>query len=295
MLFGFDNESDESPSSPAAGAPAFSRDTERATSTVEPGHSRSRLFGLLGLLLGMSVVAGAWALWPEADDRLTQGDVDRAIEDALEERSSESAMAAEAYALVEPSLVVVRAIREDGETSSLGGGVFINEQGQILTAHHVVVDASSIELTLADGTTAVAEIESMEPERDVALLRTQGGADSAVPAVVGNSRTLEIGDPIFAVGNPLGLTSSLSAGIVSGLDRDIPSSESDDVVFEGLIQFDAAVSQGSSGGPLLNAEGQVIGIVTSLPDPTGEGVFAGIGFAVPIDIALGVAADEPSQ
>ncbi len=240
----------------------------------------------------MTVVAVAWALWPAADSGLTQDDVDSAVETALDERDS-AATAANAYEQIEPSLVVVRALGDDGE--SLGGGVVINDEGQILTAHHVIVDASSIELTLADGTATVGEVVSVDPERDIAVLRAQDDASNLVPAILGNSRTLKVGDPIVAVGNPSGLTGSLSSGIVSGLDRDVQSSAGNDVVFEGLIQFDVPVSQGSSGGPLLNAEGQVIGIVTSLPDPTGEGRFTGIGFAVPIDIAIGIAADEPSQ
>lgn len=270
-------------------------ETGRAISTPEPDPSRNLLFGLLGLMFGMCVVAVAWALWPQNDNPLTQEDVDGAIEAALDERSSEPTMAANAYAQIEPSLVIVRAIGDDGEPTDEGGGVFINEQGQILTAHHVISDASSIELTFADGSTAIGEVDSIDPERDIAVLQAQGGVGELVPAILGNSRTLEIGDPIFAVGNPRGLTASLSSGIVSGLNRNIPSPASDDLMFENLIQFDAAMNPGSSGGPLLNAEGHVIGIVTTLADLTPEGSFLGIGFAVPIDIAARATANEPSQ
>ena len=292
MLFGFDSESDASPSARGAGTSTLSRDTEHDGSAVEPGNSGSWRYGVLGLLAGMGVLA--WALWPDSESGLTQDDVDAAVEAALDERGSESNVAQNAYEQIEPSLVVVRVI-DGGGGESFGGGVVINDEGQILTAHHVIVDASSIELTLADGTVAMGEVVSGDPDRDIAVLRTQDDTGGVVPAILGNSRTLEIGDPIVAVGNPSGLTGSLSSGIVSGLDRDIPSVEGSDEVFEGLIQFDGAVSDGSSGGPLLNAEGQVIGIVTLLPDPTGDGSFTGIGFAVPIDIAIGVAADEPSQ
>jgi putative serine protease PepD len=112
---------------------------------------------------------------------------------------------------------------------------------------------------------------------------------------LGNPRTLQVGDPIYAIGNPLGLTGSISAGIISGLNRDIPFPGEEGLVFENLIQFDAAVNQGSSGGPLLNAQGHVVGIVTALADPAGQGFFIGIGFAVPIDRAASGAADGPSQ
>ena len=113
-----------------------------------------------------------------------------------------------------------------------------------------------------------------------------------MPAVLGSTGGLEVGDDAFAVGHPLGLIGSLTAGVISGLDRSIPAD--DGSTMQGLIQFDAAVNPGSSGGPLLNRNGQVIGIVTALANPSHQGYFIGIGFAVPIGAATG-AAGGPTQ
>ena len=154
-----------------------------------------------------------------------------------------------------------------------------------------MADAGTIEVVFADGTTSTATIVTGEPTRDIAVLEADRSAGAIVPAVLANSRTAEIGDPIFAVGNPLGLTGSLSAGVISGLDRDIPADG--DVLLSDLIQFDAAVNQGSSGGPLLDQHGSMIGIVTALADPSSTGYFIGIGFAVPIDLAVEVSAKGP--
>ena len=109
-----------------------------------------------------------------------------------------------------------------------------------------------------------------------------------LPATIGNSGALRVGDEVFAVGHPLGLVGSLSAGVVSGLDRESTPPGREEAL-RGLIQFDAAVNPGSSGGPLLDRRGQVVGIVTGLINPGDDDVFIGIGFAVPIDVAVSAA------
>ena len=114
------------------------------------------------------------------------------------------------------------------------------------------------------------------------------GLDNVFPAILGNPNAMRIGDETFAVGNPLGLTGSLSAGVISGFDRTLPLNDEGDRL-EGLIQFDAAVNPGNSGGPLLNREGQVVGIVTALANPAQQDFFTGIGFAVPISTAVSAA------
>jgi S1-C subfamily serine protease len=170
--------------------------------------------------------------------------------------------------------------------SVLGSGVIVNEQGQILTALHVVENLEQITVRFADGTESTAEIVGAEPAQDIAVLETETGPQVIVPAVLGGG--VRVGDEAFVVANPLGLVSSLSAGVISGLDRNIgiPSGEGE---LTGLIQFDAAVNPGSSGGPLLDRDGQVVGIVTALANPTGRSTFSGIGFAVPIATASGAA------
>ena len=171
----------------------------------------------------------------------------------------------------------------------LGTGVVINDKGAILTANHVVAGATSIRLTFADGTTTSATILSQEPKQDIAVLMPDKAPSVIVPAVMGGG--VQVGDETYAVGHPLGLTSSLSAGVISGLNRSIRIANGS--TLEGLIQFDAAVNPGNSGGPLLNRNGQVVGIVTGLANPSEQGFFVGIGFAVPIGTAGGAAGGPP--
>ena len=180
------------------------------------------------------------------------------------------------YQRVAPSVVTIRAGR------NLGTGVIVADTGTILTADHVVAGAARITVTFADGTVAPATLASADKKMDIATLIPAKLPQPVVPATLGGAAG--VGDVIVAIGNPLGLTDSVSSGVVSGLDR---SAETDTGKRTGLIQFDASVNPGSSGGPLLDDRGMVIGIVVALADPDGQDAFAGIGFAVPIGAALG--------
>ncbi|MFF3439819.1 S1C family serine protease [Streptosporangium sp. NPDC002721] len=185
---------------------------------------------------------------------------------------------------VGPSVVVIQAGK------SLGTGVIAAEDGTILTAYHVVEDtsnkggsdknAANVTVTFADGTRTKAVVASSNPKLDVATLKPAKLPEIVVPATLGGAAT--VGAPVVAIGNPLGLTYSVSTGVVSGLNR-----TSKEGALNGLIQFDASANPGSSGGPLLDARGLVIGIVVSIADPGGDEAFAGIAFAVPIGAALG--------
>jgi len=180
------------------------------------------------------------------------------------------------YQRVAPSVVTIR----DGD--DLGTGVIVADNGTILTADHVVASGGSITVTFADGTVANATVTSADKQMDIAVLSPAKLPQVVVPATLGGGA--DVGASVVAIGNPLGLTDSVSSGIVSGLDR---SADTDTGKRSGLIQFDAAVNPGSSGGPLLDSRGMVIGIVVALADPDGQDAFAGIGFAVPIGAALG--------
>jgi putative serine protease PepD len=163
----------------------------------------------------------------------------------------------------------------------------VNDMGAILTANHVIEGAASIEITFVDGTTAQGEVASSDPDQDIALLLPSGLPEVLVPATLGGG--VNIGDEVYAVGHPLGLVWSMSAGVVSGLDRTVPIPEAGKEL-TGLIQFDAAVNPGNSGGPLLNRNAQVVGVVTATANLTGDDGqrgFTGISFAVPIGGALG--------
>ena len=221
----------------------------------------------------------------------TAGLVKSAIEKAIEDLQAAPARSAEVYNAIIPSIVVIQTDRPSSATGvGLGTGVIVNNQGAILTALHVVENATSLKVSFADGTESAASVEAADAENDIAVLITEFLPDVVVPAVLGGG--LRVGDETYAVGHPLGLVGSLSAGVISGLDRSL--TRDDGSPLEGLIQFDAAVNPGNSGGPLLNRNGQVVGIVTALANPSKDGYFMGVGFAVPIGTAGG-AAGAPRQ
>lgn len=224
---------------------------------------------------------------------LTQNDVNNSITKAMASATPPPAYSAQVYQAILPSLVFIRTHRENSENKEekgvgVGSGVVVNDSGDILTAFHVVSDAAEIDIIFADGTKAGAEIIATEPENDIAVLHPSQPPELIVPAILGNPNAMRVGDQTFAVGNPLGLAGSMSAGVISGFDRSLPIKENGQRL-EGLIQFDAAVNPGNSGGPLLNRGGQVIGIVTALVNPSDQDFFTGIGFAVPINTAGGAA------
>jgi S1-C subfamily serine protease len=180
------------------------------------------------------------------------------------------------YQRLAPSVVGIQA------GPDFGTGVIVADSGTIITADHVVAGASNIVVRYADGTLTRATVQSSDKKLDIALLTPARLPQVVVPATLGG--VPDVGAAVVAIGNPFGLTDSVSAGVVSGLDR---SADTDTGKRSGLIQFDAAVNPGSSGGPLLDVRGIVIGIVVALADPGGQDTFAGIGFAVPIGDALG--------
>jgi putative serine protease PepD len=191
--------------------------------------------------------------------------------------STSSPSVSDIYQHVGPSVAVVETAK-----GALGAGVIATATGAVLTANHVVADGSAITIVFADGTRSGAIVASADPSTDIAVLTPATLPQPTVPATIGGSAV--VGAAVVAIGNPLGFTYSVSAGVVSGLNR---TAKTDSGQFSGLIQFDASVNPGSSGGPLLDGKGDVIGIVVSIADPGGADQFAGIAFAVPIGAALG--------
>lgn len=189
------------------------------------------------------------------------------------------------YTQVAPSVVLITTSK-----GSLGSGTVVTDRGIVLTAHHVIAGGGDVTIVFADGTKAKAEVASTNPKQDTATLEPQKLPEVVVPAALGGG--VRVGADVMAVGNPLGLRASATTGVVSGLGR---TSRTDTGTVRGLIQFDAAVNPGSSGGPLLDAQGLVVGVVVSIADPGGDDAFAGIGFAVPIASALGGGGDGPGQ
>ncbi len=199
------------------------------------------------------------------------------------------------YQVIQPSLVAIetKGTGADGKPEDgLGSGVIIDQNGDILTSLHVVADATDITLLFADGTKSSGEVTTKVPENDIAVLKADQPPSQIVPAVLGNPRAMRVGDEAYVVGNPFGLYSSMSAGVISGFGRDF-TPPNGGLTLHNMIQIDAAVNPGNSGGPLLNRAGEVIGIVTGILNPSGQDFFVGIGFAVPINIAGGALGSPP--
>lgn len=245
------------------------------------------LAALLGLFLYNSFFPGA--------KPLTQTEVNAAISSALASATPRPAFSTYVYQIIQPSLVWIEAegVDENGESSrGLGTGVIIDAFGNILTSLHVVDGAPNIKLTFADGTQSAAVVAQAQPERDIAVLQAETLPAQFLPATIGNAGAMQVGDEAYVVGNPFGLYSSMSSGVISGFNRTFQPPGTAQAI-EGLIQVDAAVNPGNSGGPLLNRYGHVVGIVTGIINPTDESFFVGIGFAVPIDAAAGGGGSPP--
>ena len=166
--------------------------------------------------------------------------------------------------------------------TAFGSAVVIDPEGYLVTNFHVVAEAAEIRVQLADGQLAVPQVIGVDAETDLALLKVDLGTLPAIP--LGTSANLRIGDVVLAIGNPYGLTKSVSQGIVSATGRGLLDLAS----FENFIQTDAAINAGNSGGALINVNGELVGVNTAVltQDPNAEG--RGIGFAIPVDMVRGV-------
>lgn len=162
--------------------------------------------------------------------------------------------------------------------SSQGSGFIYDSQGHIITNNHVVENANEILVTFADGTEVTAKIVGTDPDSDLAVIKVETVTGSLQPILLGDSDSVKIGQLVVAIGNPFGLEGSMTTGIISGLGRLLPTAGQGFSIPD-IIQTDAAINPGNSGGPLLNLEGEVIGVNTAIQSPSR--VFAGIGYAIP--------------
>ncbi len=284
-----------------SGSGAKDADSAASPATPKSPRSRQRLLRRWWPLWSIPVLLGAlvWWQWGEVTQwmgpRLTAADVDKAVAKALEERDK-FAPSAQAIAKLAPSVVRVMSFeRKSGERlvdTGVGTGVVITRQGLILTSLHVVSGADKIEVTFADGSQSDANIMSVRPDQDLAVLSAEVMPEVIPPAVLKTSAELHPGQPVVALGFPFGVGPSASSGVISGLDRSFHSPEGQFEIKE-LIQFDAAANPGNSGGPLATLDGEVVGIVAGILNPTRHRTFLGIGFAVPIEQAAAAAGLPP--
>jgi S1-C subfamily serine protease len=204
---------------------------------------------------------------------------------------------ARAYATIAPSVVRVKALEPDQDTGEdvergVGSGVVIVDKGVILTNLHVVLAAKKVKVVFFDGLEADAVVIGTQPENDLAVLQASKVPDDLSAATLRSTKDLVPGDGVVAVGFPFGIGPSATAGVISGLRREYRSPEGKKLLTN-LIQFDAAANPGSSGGPLVTTDGEVVGIVTAILNPTDQKVFIGIGFAVPIENAAAAVGLSP--
>lgn len=250
---------------------------------------RGPLLVLGGAVLGLALMVIYLQLNPPAG-RYDDNDIRNLAQERIDLITPTPPQAPLVYAQVRPSVVQIT-IEQPGQGAERGGrgvgsGVVVDENGSILTSYHVVVGADIVNVRFFDGTTLAGRVTQTQPERDLAIVQVPRLPNGVEPAVLGGS--VAQGDEVLAIGSPFALEASLSRGVVSALGRAFVV-EATGQVLENMIQFDAAVNPGNSGGPLVDMHGRVVGIVTGIVNPSGS-VFIGLGFAVPIQLASGLLA-----
>ena len=279
----------------------------------------------VGMALVLLLLFCGWQLLHPAARILTQWDIDNAVHYTMSHTDAPPAETAIAAATVGPSVVRVEGYMspehaaevakaeakeakkehkpvplrspdgKEDKPDATGTGVVIDTKGDILTNLHVIHSTDRWVVTFWDGSKSEASVVNVQPENDLAVIRAKTSPDDLKPATLATTGGLNPGDTVVAVGFPFGIGPSVSAGVVAGLKREFVDPERKDQGghLTNLIQFDAAVNPGNSGGPLINRDGEVVGIVTALYNPTGQHVFAGMGFAVPIENAARAVGENP--
>jgi S1-C subfamily serine protease len=191
-----------------------------------------------------------------------------------------------------PDKPMTTASPDEPQPDAIGSGVVVNESGAVMTALHVITSTDRWVIVFADGSKSDATVIGSQPENDLAVLQPRNTPDELQPAILASTAGLMPGDGVVATGFPFGIGPSVTSGVVSGLHREFDDPNNHHRLTN-LIQFDAAVNPGNSGGPLVNRDGEVVGIVTAILNPSNAGVFAGIGFAVPIENAATALGENP--
>lgn len=250
-------------------------------------------------LTGCSLLAIAQNLLPESNPLATlepeiEEETQPALNDALSLINAEVMAVVEQpfrviYQDVNPSVVNIRVVEDYGWTtaSSEGSGLVWDENGYIVTNNHVVADAINITVTFSDGTTTTADIVGTDPQSDLAVIKVEPEGLPLVPVILGDSYQVSVGDLVIAIGNPYGLSGTMTQGIVSALSRSLTVDETSmfsrtNYTIPDIIQTDAAINPGNSGGVLVNVAGEVIGVTAAIRSSTESN--AGIGFVIPAHI-----------
>jgi S1-C subfamily serine protease len=276
------------------------------------GRHKGKLLLAASALIALAMVS-TYALTRPEIPRTSDQAFAQAVNKVVDERQRPPALASIAYAKVLPSVVRIAGYEKAhwpesndkwpakswllpwfdavNKPDTIGTGVVIDDQGSILTNFHVAGSEAKLRVTFMDGTEANGTIVGAEPQNDLAVVRTNIIPDDLQPATLAPSTILNPGDEVVAIGFPFGIGPSVSDGVVSGLHRAFVDEHK--VQLTDLIQFDAAANPGNSGGPLIDADGEVVGIVTAILNPTGARTFAGIGFAMPIESAAQAAGENP--
>jgi putative serine protease PepD len=250
---------------------------------------------LLALLLaaGVGAAVGAGVALQTEDDPTPASESSSASvpgESVAETTSSTAAL----YKRVKDSVVEIHASQSGSDAfgnerqgEATGSGFVIDEQGRIVTNQHVVSGSESVTVEFTDGSEVNAEVVGTDPSTDIAVLDVNRPAARLTPLSFASEGTLEVGDPVVAIGSPLGLQGTLTTGVISALGREIQSPNG--FTIENAVQTDAALNRGNSGGPVLDTEGRVVGVAAQIASETGSNT--GIGYAIPGDTAKRVAAD----
>ncbi|MBI1738428.1 MAG: trypsin-like peptidase domain-containing protein [Acidobacteria bacterium] len=258
-------------------------------SPLNPARRIFRLFGL-GLIIGLAAY-WAGARWGTREPTSVGAEL---ATQKPGELTADEALNVRIYKQASPSVanIVTRAVEYDFflnpvPVEGAGSGFVIDARGYILTNFHVVQQAQTIEVTLGDKSRYQAKFVGGDARNDVALLKVEPRGSKLVALTLADSRALQVGQRVLAIGNPFGFQSTLTTGVISALGRTVQTGEQ--TFIDEAIQTDAAINRGNSGGPLLNSHGEVIGINSAIYAPTGT--TAGIGFAIPINTAKQIAQD----
>lgn len=254
------------------------------------------ILALASAVMGFGIAIGVVAVWPDGSSS-TQKQATAATATPVTSSGTTSGQtvantscqpAADIYEKLRPAVVKIIETSSGQlpfgqQSQGEGSGIVLDQQGHILTNYHVAGNATSLEVEFANGTTSAAHLVGSDPGDDLAVILVDN-AQNLTPATLGDSGAVRVGESVLAIGDPFQLEGTLTAGIVSGLGRTFNPANSTRPILN-MIQTDAPVNPGNSGGPLLDCQGKVIGIVTALENPTGQSVNVGVAFAVPSNTA----------